>query len=103
MAAFTAYEPHGAGSEFAPKGFSITYGNGYTVNVCFGTVNYADNGETTAEVAVWNDSYGEPFVRVPGFTPIHDQVTGHVTPEELTALLVRVSSATRGEFIEATL
>ena len=37
-------------------GFHMTFGNGATVSVMFGKYNYCDQGETTAEVAVWDQN-----------------------------------------------
>lgn len=39
----------------ATTGFSMRFENGVTVSVQFGTGSYSNKGETTAEVAVWND------------------------------------------------
>ena len=35
-------------------GFQMTFANGFTVSVVFGKYTYSDEGETTAEVAVWD-------------------------------------------------
>lgn len=37
-------------------GFQMTFDNGVTVSVQFGKYNYCDQGETTAEVAVWDQN-----------------------------------------------
>lgn len=37
-------------------GFQMTFDNGATVSVMFGKYNYCDQGETTAEVAVWDQN-----------------------------------------------
>jgi hypothetical protein len=35
-------------------GFQMTFANGFTISVMFGKYTYSDEGETTAEVAVWD-------------------------------------------------
>ena len=42
-------------------GFQMTFDNGATISVMFGKYNYCDQGETTAEVAVW-DQNGDWYV-----------------------------------------
>jgi hypothetical protein len=39
---------------FDQDGFKMTFANGFTVSVVFGKYTYSDEGETTAEVAVWD-------------------------------------------------
>ena len=36
-------------------GFQMTFENGCTISVQFGKHNYSDEGETTAEVAAWDN------------------------------------------------
>jgi hypothetical protein len=36
-------------------GFKMTFANGNTISVMFGPYTYSDSGETTAEVAAWNE------------------------------------------------
>ena len=44
--------------EYDKDGFQMTFANGFTVSIVFGKYTYSDNGETTAEVAVWDkDGY----------------------------------------------
>jgi hypothetical protein len=38
------------------EGFHLTFGNGNTISVIFGKYSYSDQGETTAEVAAWNNN-----------------------------------------------
>jgi hypothetical protein len=40
--------------EINHDGFQMTFANGFTVSVVFGKYTYSDEGETTAEVAVWD-------------------------------------------------
>ena len=42
-------------------GFQMTFDNGTTVSVMFGKYTYNDQGETTAEVAVW-DKDGDWYI-----------------------------------------
>jgi len=42
--------------EFEIERFSIKFGNGNTISVVFGKGTYSDQGETTAEVAAWNNN-----------------------------------------------
>jgi hypothetical protein len=39
------------------QGFQMTFANGCTISVQFSKGNYCDQGETTAEVAVWDKDY----------------------------------------------
>ena len=39
---------------FDQDGFKMTFTNGFTVSVVFGKYTFSDEGETTAEVAVWD-------------------------------------------------
>jgi hypothetical protein len=45
--------------EYDKDGFQITFANGCTISVVFGKYTYSDNGETTAEVAAWNNASGK--------------------------------------------
>ena len=40
--------------EFGIERFSMKFGNGNAISVVFGKGTYSDQGETTAEVAVWD-------------------------------------------------
>ena len=42
-------------------GFQMTFGNDATISVIFGKHTYSDQGETTAEVAVW-DKDGDWYI-----------------------------------------
>ena len=42
-------------------GFQMTFENGCTISVQFGKHTYSDQGETTAEVAVW-DKTGDWYI-----------------------------------------
>jgi hypothetical protein len=78
------------------RGFQMTFENGYTVSVQFGTMNYCDNKDVglsitsdindpvpdckNAETALINPD-GE-FVHY-----LHKQVQGHMTPDKVLDLL----------------
>ena len=39
-------------------GFKMTFSNGCAISVVFGKYTFSDGGETTAEVAAWNNTSG---------------------------------------------
>lgn len=41
--------------EMNHDGFKMTFANGNTISIMFGLYTYSDSGETTAEVAAWNE------------------------------------------------
>lgn len=41
--------------EMERDGFQIKFTNGCTISVVFGKYTYSDRGETTAEIAAWNE------------------------------------------------
>ena len=77
---------HHEGSGIKMQGFKMTFNNGYTISIQFGSGNYCDEGETTAEVAVW-DSNGD-WVRLEP----NDDVRGHCSPEEVLEVMKMVES-----------
>lgn len=70
------------------RGFQMTFANGITVSVAFGSMNYCDNGKTTAEVWCW-DANGNS-VSVPGYGK---DVVGHLSPEEVLSYMNLVRCA----------
>ena len=79
----------------SPKGFYMTFSNGWTVSVQFGEFNYCDNKYqdarsecANAEVAVF-DRNGT-FYRL---TP-HDDVEGYVEPDKIANIIQMVSGFT---------
>jgi hypothetical protein len=48
-----AFSTH-VNKEIDHDGFHMTFANGCTISVMFGKHSYSDQGETTAEVAVWD-------------------------------------------------
>ena len=84
---FEAYNDKTVGGHVS-RGFRMSFANGLTCSVAFGTYNYADGGKTTAEVWAW-DGNGEP-VDVPGF---HSRdVVGHLSPDDVLFYLSVVAS-----------
>jgi len=75
------------------KGFFIRFNNGYEVSVQFGTYNYSDNGQTTAEVAVF-DPEGD-LVKLGE----HDEVLGRVPPERVAELIFEYSLIKKEETV----
>lgn len=73
---------------YLQQGFKMTFANGYTVSVAFGSFNYCDQGETTAEVWAW-DKANKP-ISVPGFS--EGDVVGHLTPDRVLAYMNAVKS-----------
>jgi hypothetical protein len=49
-----AFSTH-VNKELDHDGFHMTFDNNVTVSVMFGKRSYCDSGETTAEVAVWDN------------------------------------------------
>lgn len=84
---FVAYKEETVGGSVG-QGFHMTFQNGLTCSVAFGSANYCDLGKTTAEVWAW-DGNGEP-VSVPGF---HSRdVVGHLSPDDVLFYLSAVAS-----------
>jgi len=68
------------------NGFHITFKNGYTISVQFGKGNYADKGDTTAEIAAWGPD-GEWMRLGEG-----DTVRGWCAPDEVLDYMKLVAS-----------
>ena len=68
------------------NGFHITFKNGYTISVQFGKGNYADKGDTTAEIAAWGPD-GE-WMRLGE----DDTVRGWCAPDEVLDYMKLVAS-----------
>jgi hypothetical protein len=56
-----AFETH-IDKEINIDGFKMTFSNGCTISVIFGKHTYSDEGQTTAEVAAWNNTSGNWMV-----------------------------------------
>lgn len=78
------------------KGFNMTFANGITASVQWGTGNYCDNyfskdfsfskeaSSNTAEVAAWNEN--DEWV-TNKFCDICDDVAGYLSPDEVLQFL----------------
>ena len=73
----------------------MTFSNGYTISVSFREFSYSDQGETTAEVAVWHSkedhwlSFEEgAWVIVPDG---HTAVLGYQTPDQIASHMEIIS------------
>lgn len=73
------------------QGFKMTFSNGYTISVIFGESSKSDQGETTAEVAVWHSVKGHwlafkegAWVKLP---LLCTEVLGHQTPDQVADLI----------------
>jgi len=64
---------------FAKKGFQVTFDNGFTVSVMFGTRNYCQHRDSHVEVGdtvkVWSD-HNSPDAEIAVIGPNGDFVTG---------------------------
>lgn len=70
------------------QGFTMTYPNGITVSVRWGTMSYSD-GQTNAEVAAWyNTNRNRDWIHVPEFDYQGDDVLGNMSPVEITRFMV---------------
>ena len=90
-----AFETH-VDKEYDRDGFQMTFANGLTVSIVFGKYTYSDEGETTAEVAVWDqDGYwyvlNEEDNHMSLFKiPSGNDVMGHCTAD-LTASIMNLA------------
>jgi hypothetical protein len=73
---------------FKREGFKITFTNGYTVSVQFGSGTYSDEGETTAEVAAWGPGEQGEYVKLTDY----DDVKAHCSPEEVLEVMNKVAA-----------
>lgn len=82
------------------KGFRMTFDNGLSLSVQWGTMNYCDNNSmrrdvndsscANAEVAVW-DQNGKWMTKV--FIPgLMDDVAGYLTPNDVSDLMSKVAN-----------
>ena len=89
------------------KGFKMTFANGYTISVQFGSMNYCSNRLSdlsvlpylaevskvihccaTAEVAVWSED--GKWATKEFFSDLNDNVAGYITPDEVAAVIAQV-------------
>jgi hypothetical protein len=73
------------------SGFIMTFSNGYTISVSYSERSYSDQGETTAEVAVWHSKEDHWLAFEDGAWVIvpdgHSEVLGHQTPDQIAELI----------------
>lgn len=86
MAKFDAYDR--TYNTVRLRGFKMTFANGFTASVAFGSCNYCDQGKNTAEVWAWNVD-GNSVV-VPGFSD--GDVVAHVSPDDVLKYLAAVAA-----------
>ena len=75
-------------------GFKMTFSNGCTISVVFGKYTYSDGGETTAEVAAWNNISGNWMLyQDEEWTELDDysEVMPHHSAEEVANLIYTLS------------
>lgn len=95
-----AYKPgfavrYGDHGSFHERGFWITFDNGHTVSVQFGTGNYCENRDGNAkeskdaEIAAW-DADGD-WIHVKGFDYFGDDVLARQSPEAVVRFISAVS------------
>lgn len=65
------------------KGFVLTFENGVSVSIRWGTMNYSD-GENTAECAAL---VGSRFIHIPGFMYYSDDVLANRSAEEVAQFI----------------
>lgn len=77
-------------SEYRHTGWKMTFANGCTISVQFGTGTYSDQGHLTAEVAAWN-AEGNWMIRYDGMwhtlSPDDSDVMGNCTPDEIAVMM----------------
>lgn len=69
-----------------PKGFHMTFANGNTISVQWKEDNYCDDGQTTAEIAIWNDD--GVWINMTE----DNTVIGWQTPEQVVEWMQKASS-----------
>lgn len=73
------------------SGFIMTFSNGYTFSVSFRERSYSDQGETTAEVAVWHSKEDHWLCFEDGAWEVvpegRSAVLGHQTPDQIAELI----------------
>ena len=73
------------------KGFQMTFSSGYTLSVIYGERSYSDQGESTAEVAVWHSKEDHWLAFEEGaWKEVPDgrsAVLGHQTPDQVAELI----------------
>jgi hypothetical protein len=80
----------GFSKEFIDQGFCLTFANEVYVSVRFGTGNYCDQGETTAEVAVIDkdDNWYTYYDGKLSMYPEGSEVNARVNTDDLAEILM---------------
>jgi len=77
------------------SGFTMTFSSGYTISVVFSERSYSDQGQTTAEVAVWHSKEEHWLCFEDGAWVIvpegHTAVLGHQTPDQIASHMEIIS------------
>jgi len=77
------------------KGFQMTFSSGYTFSVSYSEFSYSDQGETTAEVAVWHSKEDHWLCFEDGAWVIvpdgRTAVLGHQTPDQVASHMEIIS------------
>jgi len=76
-------------------GFKMTFSNGYTFSVSYSEFSYSDQGQTTAEVAVWHSKEEHWLAFEDGAWVIVPEgrtaVLGHQTPDQIASHMEIIS------------
>ena len=75
------------------NGFQMTFENGCTISVQFGKYTYSDQGETTAEVAAWDNKGNWLMFDEDKWTEIENgsDVMSHQTASNVAKLIYTLS------------
>ena len=76
-------------------GFTMTFSNGYTFSVSYSEFSYSDQGQTTAEVAVWHSKEEHWLAFEDGAWVVvpdgRTAVLGHQTPDQIAGHIEIIS------------
>jgi hypothetical protein len=76
-------------------GFTMTFSSGYTISVSYSEFSYSDQGQTTAEVAVWHSKEDHWLAFEDGaWVVVPDgraAVLGHQTPDQIASHMEIIS------------
>ena len=88
------------------KGFHMTFSNGCTISVQFGSGNYCSNRDTNfnpsvdhfcespdAEIAVWDQ--GHNFITREFFPDLNDDVIDHLSTNHVLDLMIEVATRSK--------
>lgn len=95
------------------RGFHMTFDNGLTISVQWGTGNYCERKKPVymtdelrnvmveskdAEIAIWENQGGKRFLNFGS-----DEVKGYCTPNEVADWICKVSSATSLDYLQESM